>query len=83
MSWLSDLAPAIGVGAGALLGGPGGAALGYLGGMISQREGQREANQQNVQLTWDQMAFQERMSSTAHQREVEDLKKLALIRFYR
>lgn len=41
------------------------AGLGFLGG-----ERQNEAN---IGLSRDQMAFQERMSSTAHQREVKDL----------
>lgn len=35
--------------------------------------GQERANKQNKQLSREQMAFQERMSSTAHQREVKDL----------
>ena len=35
--------------------------------------GQESANATNVGLSRDQMAFQERMSSTAHQREVKDL----------
>lgn len=37
------------------------------------RQSQQDANEQNVNLTRDQMGFQERMSSTAHQREVKDL----------
>lgn len=39
--------------------------MGYLG--------QKSANEANIQSAREQMAFQERMSNTAHQREVKDL----------
>jgi len=35
--------------------------------------GQERTNAQNMQIAREQMSFQERMSSTAHQREVKDL----------
>lgn len=43
-----------------------------------QQQGQASANSQNRQLGIDQMNWQNYMSSTAHQREVQDLEKAGL-----
>lgn len=54
-----------------------GAGAGVLGGVLGY-QGQREANETNVRLSREQMAFQERMSSTAYQRAVKDLQAAGL-----
>lgn len=63
--------------AGYLTGGWGGAAAGALSGFASS-EGVRAENRANSAQALQQMQFQERMSSTAHQREVIDLRKAGL-----
>lgn len=55
-----------------------GGAVGSAIGGSSAVEAQREANKTNLQLAAENRGFQERMSSTAHQREVADLKAAGL-----
>ena len=69
-SAIGDVFSGLSSGAGSLLGG----VVGGVGSFL----GQQSANSANQHMTWNQMAFQERMRSNQYQVAVEDMKKAGL-----
>nr|UXQ88121.1 MAG: DNA pilot protein [Microvirus sp.] len=78
MSFLKGLTGGLaGAGLGFLTGGPGGALAGGLAGFGSAYGASQQAGA-SQDMAREQMKFQREMSSTAHQRQVKDLKKAGL-----
>ena len=73
MGFLSKVLSVAGPIVGAVVGGPAGAAIGSAASGLAAGLGAEEANAATAASTREQMAFQERMSSTAVQRRVQDL----------
>lgn len=53
-------------------------AVGALGAAGMSYYGQKQANRENIAHSREQMAFQERMSSTAYQRSTEDMRQAGI-----